>query len=223
MKYVKWGVPTLLLLVGIAFLHYTLPQHDVVRIADTYEIRVDLGENSAFFGEGNAGNAVSVNRDIFFIQSFYENGKPMVYRNEDTSWGWPPYFKFDTSNLQAEATDLKSTKETPQWAIVTHYGWRIIYWSIYPNAISVRAVDGPDVTVIPWFNIIFLTIMVFIALSIYFRIRKFKRNRIDPVMDDVADNIGSAGESASEAWDNVGEKAAGASTGFKALLKRWFG
>lgn len=223
MRYVKWTLWSILILGIATFAHYTLPQHDVVRIADTYEKRVDFGENFFFWGGPDAGNAAQANRDVFFIQAFYENERPMVYRNEDTSWSWPPYFKFDTSNLQAETTDLKSTKAEPQWAVITHYGWRNEFWSIYPNAVSVRAVDGPNVSIIPWFNIIFLTIVTFIALSIYFRIRKFKRNRIDPVMDDVAENIGSAGDSASEAWDSVEEKAADVSTGFKALFKRWFG
>ncbi len=67
----------------------------------------------------------------------------MVYRNEDTGWGWPPYFKFDTTNLQAEAADLRSTAAAPQWAIMTHYGWRNEFLSIFPNAIGIRAVDDP--------------------------------------------------------------------------------
>lgn len=223
MRYVKWSFWSILILGIAAFLHYTLPQQDIVRIADTYEKRVDFGENFFFWGEPDAGTAVQVNRDVFFIQAFYENERPMVFRNEDTSWGWPPYFKFDTSNLQAETTDLKSTKAEPQWVVIKHYGWRNEFWSIFPNAVSVRAVDGPIVSIIPWFNIIFLTIVVFIALSIYFRIRKFKRNRIDPVIDDVTENLDSAGDSASEAWDNVGEKASNVGTGFKAYFKRWFG
>ena len=51
----------------------------------------------------------------------------MVYRNEDTGWGWPPYFKFDTKNLQTEAADLISSKEEPQWVILTHYGLSLIH------------------------------------------------------------------------------------------------
>ncbi len=38
----------------------------------------------------------------------------MVYRNEDTGWGWPSYFKFDTANLQTEADDLSSTAARSQ-------------------------------------------------------------------------------------------------------------
>lgn len=64
------------------------------------------------------------NRDVQFIQAIRANGKPMVYRNEDTGWRWPPYFKFDTATLQTQADDLRSTAEAPKWAVVTHYGWR---------------------------------------------------------------------------------------------------
>ena len=44
-----------------------------------------------------------------------DGGKVIVYRNEATGWVWPPYFKYDSSNLQAEATNLKSsgTRITP--------------------------------------------------------------------------------------------------------------
>ena len=49
--------------------------------------------------------------DVRFIAAVRPNGKPFVYRNEDTGWIWPPYFKYDSSNLQAKATDLRSTAE----------------------------------------------------------------------------------------------------------------
>ena len=64
----------------------------------------------------------TANRDVFFIQAKYPDDDVMVYRNEDTGWGWPPYFKFDTSNLQAEAADLKSTADAPRWAVALR--WR---------------------------------------------------------------------------------------------------
>lgn len=215
MRYVKWTLSILLVLLAVAFLHYTLPQHDVVRIADTYEKRVDPGENSWFWAAPDAGNSAQVNRDVFFLQSIQTNGRPMVYRNEDTSWSWPPYFKFDTSNLQAEAADLKSTSEAPKWAVVTHYGWRNEFMSIYPNAVGVRAVESPDVRIIPWFNIVFLTLLALVCLKIFRMIQKFRRRHVDPVL-----------ESAGEAWDDVGDKAEavqGHATGLFGRFKAWLG
>ncbi len=223
MRYVKWGFWITLIVFVAGFLHYNLPQHDVVRIADTYEKRVDFGENFFFWGSPDAGNAADTNRDVFFIQAFYQNDRPMVYRNEDTSWGWPPYFKFDTSNLQAEATDLKSTKADPQWVVIRHYGWRNEFLSIYPNAISVRAVDGPNPTIIPWINIIILTLLTIIFLSIYFRIRRFRKNRIKPAMDSIDERLDAVGESASEAWDDVEAAASSAKERSSGWFRKWFG
>ena len=102
MVYIKWGFIAVFWTVVIAFLHYTLPQHDIVRITDTYEKRVNPGANTLFWTKADTGgDPEATSRDVFFIQAFGTNDKPMIYRNEDTGWGWPPYFKFNTSNLQA--------------------------------------------------------------------------------------------------------------------------
>ncbi|PSL18669.1 DUF1523 family protein [Shimia abyssi] len=199
MVYVKWGFWGLFWLLVAAFFHYTLPQNDIVRVADTYEKRIDFGENSIFWAKEDAGSAAgTVNRDVFFIQTFYENERPMVFRNEDTHWGWPPYFKFDTANLQAEATDLKSTKDTPNWVAVKHYGWRNEFLSIYPNAVGVRSVEGPDVRIIPWLNIVILTVFFALSWAIWVRWRRFREARIDPVLQDVGDSLDAAGDNLAE-------------------------
>ncbi|MGB0798808.1 MAG: DUF1523 family protein, partial [Planktomarina sp.] len=175
MSWIKWIFAILVVLLFGAFLHYTLPQFDVVWVTDTYEKRVDFGENSIFWAAPDSGNAAGSNRDVFFIQTFQPNGRTMIYRNEDTSWGWPPYLKFDTANLQAEAADLISPKDNPQWVAIRHYGWRNEFYSIYPNAVSVRAVDGPDVRIIPWMSIVILVIILAFIWAIFVRIRRFWR------------------------------------------------
>ena len=188
MSYVRWTLRILFYVLVAAFLHYTLPQHDVARITDTYNQRVDYGINSMFWAEGYTGEATGMEtRDVFFIQTFRDNGKPMIYRNEDTGWGWPPYLKFDTSNLQAEASDLISKKsaETEQWVVVRHYGWRNEFLSIYPNAVKLWAVDGPDVRIIPWRNIIILTLLFAGFWALRVRWIRFRKKRIDPVIDEV--------------------------------------
>ena len=211
MRYVKWGFWVALVLVVFGFFHYTLPQHDIVRIANTYEKRIDFGANSIFWASPDMGNATGgANRDVFFLQTIQPNGKPMVYRNEDTGFGWPPYFKLDTSNLQAEAADLKSEKAAPQWVSVTHYGWRNEYLSIYPNAVGVKAVSGPDVRIIPWVNIVILTALVILIVMIRRMWAQFRERSIDPVMEDV-------GEASQEARD----KARGVVSRFFAWLGTW--
>ncbi|MCB1400550.1 MAG: DUF1523 family protein, partial [Rhodobacteraceae bacterium] len=49
MKYVKWTVLALLALIVFGFLHYTLPQHDVVRVVNTYQERQDLNDWTRIF------------------------------------------------------------------------------------------------------------------------------------------------------------------------------
>lgn len=191
MVYVKWGFILLFWLLVAGFLHYTLPQTDIVRITDTYEKRVDFGENALFWANQGTGEAEGTpNRDVFFIQTVRASGGVMVYRNEDTGWGWPPYFKFDTSNLQAEATDLRSAEENPKWVALRHYGWRNEFMSIYPNAVSLWRVDGPDVRIIPWFNIILLTVLFAIFWAVRVRWKRFRKNRMDPAIDDWTDGWG---------------------------------
>jgi hypothetical protein len=188
MAYVRWTLRILFYVFIAGFLHYTLPQHDVARITDTYNQRVDYGINSMFWAEGYTGEATGMEtRDVFFIQTFRDNGKPMIYRNEDTGWGWPPYLKFDTSNLQAEASDLISKKsaETEQWVVIRHYGWRNEFLSIFPNAVKLWPVDGPDVRIIPWRNIIILTLLIAGFWALRVRWIRFRKKRIDPVIDEV--------------------------------------
>ena len=59
-------------------------------------------------------------------------------------------------------------------------------------------VEGPDVSFIPWMNIIILTIFAAIFWSIRVRWVRFRRARIDPVIEDVGDSIADAGDSIAE-------------------------
>jgi hypothetical protein len=199
MRYIKWTFWILVWLLIASFFHYTLPQNDVVRIVNTEVRRVDFGENSIFWATADTGqDATAINRDVRFIEAFYQTDRPMVYRNEDTGWGWPPYFKLDSSNLQAEARDLVSTKAEPQWVVIRHYGWRNEFLSIFPNAVSVRAVYSPDVRIIPWLNIVILTIFALFVYGIWVRWRRFRKARIDPVMEDMGEALDTAGDRVSD-------------------------
>ena len=139
----------------------------------------------------------------------------MVYRNEDTGWIWPPYFKYDSSTLQAEATNLKSDKATPQWVSVTHYGWRLPIFSIFPNAVAVNPVSGPDVSITPWVNIIVLTLLAFGLFMLRRMWMQFRERAIDPV-------VASAGDT----WDSVDATADAARVRAKGVFGRfmaWLG
>ncbi len=205
-----------------AFLHYTLPQRDIVRIVETEVRRVDFGENSIFWAGADTGqDATGVNRDVRFINTQKrdtyllglirkEGTRPMVYRNEDTGWGWPPYFKLDSSNLQTDVADLKSTAAQPQWAVLTHYGWRNELLSIFPNAVGVRPIDNPDKVLIPWFNAIILLVLAGLMLGFYRMTQWFRREKIDPIVD-----------SAQETWDGVDAYADERRAGLRGWLDSW--
>ncbi len=198
MRWIKWIVTTLLVVLVVSMFHYILPQRDIVRIIDAYEKRQDFGVNSIFWANPDAGTTKLPSRDVRFIDTVMPDGSVMVYRNEDTSFSWPFYFKFDSADINAQAKELVSTKEEPVWVAVRHYGWRFVYWTIFPNATSLKVVDGPDVRLIPWFNIFFFTVMGLLGLGIFRLLQRFKRRRIDPVLEDIED-----------AWDDAGTNTRG--------------
>lgn len=204
MRYVKWTLIALIVLIVGGFAHYTLPQHDIVRIVNTYEERQDIsGWTTIFWQEAGNGTATEQSRDVQFIQAVRPNGKAVVYRNEDTGWGWPPYFKFDTANLYTEAADAISTKAAPEWVSVTHYGWRSRLLSSFPNATAIKPVAGPDVTFIPWANIIILTVLFLFVVTLYRMWQQFRQRTIEPLVDDVEDVLELADEKKDSAVDKV--------------------
>ena len=193
------GIAALLLTAG--FLHYSLPSRDVVRIVGTDVVRQDVERRDA------EGNRVTVTRDVRFIYAKSPGGGDRVYRNEDTGWGWPPYFKFDTADLAAQATDRVSTAEAPDWVVVRHYGWRIPVLSMFPNALSIRPASGPDESPLPWFNIIFITLLVLSVLIVRRVLIILFRRHVDLVIDEI---------------DREFDDRAGAIAGRYRRARRWF-
>ncbi len=182
MRYLNIAFWALVALVVIAAAHYTLPQNDVVRIVNTDIRRVDLSESSRWFWAGpDVGLASGDSRDIRFIETIRPDGEPMVYRNEDTGWGWPPYFKFDAANLQARAQDMVSTSEAPRWVAVRHYGWRSQLFSIFPNAVAVTPVAGPDVNIFPWRMVIALVVVLLIGIAAAVLVRLLRIAVLEPI------------------------------------------
>ena len=192
MRLIKWVFVLVFWAVLAGFLHYTLPQKDIVWVQGTEIIRHDFsGTNRIFYAQADSSNADNtVNRDLRLINTTRENGRVQVYRNEDTGFGWPPYFKLDSSNLQAEAQGAVSSKAEPGWYLMTHYGWRNEWLTIYPNAISLKPISGPEVgKPIPWVNIIILVLLAALFWGVWVRWRRFREANIDPTLEAIEDNV----------------------------------
>ncbi len=190
---------TLFLILGL-WLHYVLPGQDVARITGTEIIRTDFTSvNRIFYAQADAGASELETRDLRLINTqrkrtylfgLIRGGEQtMVYRNEDTGWIYPPYFKFDSSDLQAEAQDAQSTAANPEWVVITHYGWRIRWLTVFPNAVSIRPVDGPDYRPIPWFNIGFFVFLIVAGLFVRAMWRQFRERTLEPIGERVDDRI----------------------------------
>lgn len=211
MRYLKWSFFGILTLFVLSFLHYTLPQHDIVRIVGTENRRMDLGENSWFWAAPDVGTGSGASRDVFFINAVFPNGKTMEYRNEDTGWGWPPYFKMNSSSMNTEAKELQSTTAAPKWVAVTHYGWRNQLFTIFPNVIALRQVEGPDTRIIPWINIVIFTLLagiIFMARRMWLQ---FRERMIEPAVIE-----------AQETLDHIDARADRAKAGISGWFARTF-
>ena len=184
MKIAIWVLKLLPLAAVILFLHFYLPSRDVVRIVDTDVKRMDAV--SSDFVEEGSGATFTRTRDVRFINAAWPNDKPRVYRNEETGWGFPWYFKFESQDLQTIAQDLRSTREDPIWVVVTHYGWRIHFLSMFPNAVHIAQVDGPDHVPIPWFRIVFFVFFGVALLGLWYAWRWFIIVYWEPFMAELA-------------------------------------
>ena len=184
MRVVKWVALLLVAVVVGGFLHYVLPRHAVVYVTSTENCIVSPDEVRGFrsFSEGNATNAQGqVVTDVFFINTVKRDGDVLVFRNEDTGFGFPLYFKFNSADVQAEAQDAVSTNAAPTWMVVRYYGWRVPYMSMFPNAISMSVAESRDVRIIPWFNIVILSLIIALVWAVAARIRRWQRRRADPM------------------------------------------
>ncbi len=191
MAYVIWTFRILVALAVVGVLHYNLPQRDIVRVVNTYEERRDFDDWTSMFWSGRATTSTTnPTKDVLFVQTVKANGKAMVYRNQDTGF-WPPYFKFDTADLQTEAADAVSTRDDPEWYVVRHYGWRNVWLSIFPNALRLTPADGPEMQLIPWFNIVFLTLLAILLITIWRLWRNFRSRRIAPLLLDIGEATNS--------------------------------
>ena len=194
MRNVRRIFRVVLFVIAGLYLHYTLPQHDVAKVTGISDRLERLsGFQQIFYNQVDLGSAEGDMRDLrlintvkvdtWFLGLWRGGERVMVYRNEDTGV-YPPYFKFDSSDLEAEASALAGKE---QWVSITHYGWRMRFLSIYPNAISIKPVSGPEYRPFPWFNLFFFAFLFVGFFFVRAMWRQFVERTVDPTMDALED------------------------------------
>src|SRR5262245_51344385 len=74
-------------------------------------------------------------RDIRYIQARTLDGENLVFKNEDTRWGFPFYFKFNSADLASETANIVRN-DPDAIVLVSYYGIRSRVFDLYPNAVS---------------------------------------------------------------------------------------
>ncbi|MCI5764367.1 DUF1523 family protein [Actinobacillus porcinus] len=77
-------------------------------------------------------------RDVYYIYT-QRTGEtqPTVYRNEDTRWAFPFYFKFDSAVQQARASGFEQKQKRVE---IKYYGWNMVMFNEFRNVISMEEV-----------------------------------------------------------------------------------
>jgi hypothetical protein len=181
-KTVKYALQALFIVLVATVLHYNLPRTQVAQIVGTDVKRLDSVKGKS--ADNSRGKGLKV-RDVRFINAQSQSGKVEVFRNEDTGWGWPPYMKFNSADITAEAQTF-ATAEGKPWVLLKYYGWRIRIFDMFPNIISLKQVSR-DYKHIPWFNFVFLLVLAGGSLFVIRRSRqlvnkikaRFKRDKVE--------------------------------------------
>jgi hypothetical protein len=171
------GFFILVLLLGTAVcFHYYLPRHEVVHVTGVEVKRMDKD------GVISADNpADGPTRDVYFINTVSSDNsrKVAVYRNEDTGWRFPWYFKFDSADIQAMAQDY--SRDANQLAVIRYYGWRFQIFSMFPNVTDIKPTTSRTEP-FPIFISIFLGVLSILAISVWLLVRRAARRRNRPLV-----------------------------------------
>lgn len=155
-------------------LHYYLPRHEVVLVTGVEVKRMDA--DGVISAENPADGPT---RDVYFINTVSPTDQEVtVYRNEDTAWGFPWYFKFDSADLQAKAQDY--SRDPNQLAVIRYYGWRFQIFSMFANITDIKATSSPSEP-FPVFNTIFFSVLLIIVVAVGLAVRRTARRRAQPL------------------------------------------
>ena len=156
----RWTAVAILLALFGAFgscAGFYLPSTEKVYLTGTEIKRLDAKDGSLL-------------HDVRYIQARKIDGGNIVFRNEDTRWGFPFYFKFNSSDLASEAQGI-ANNDPQAVVLVTFYGVRSQVLDLYPNAVSFKKVPKEYVHV-PIFNIVFFVLLVVLCALVFLFTRK---------------------------------------------------
>lgn len=99
-------------------------------------------------------------RDVYFLftkRPDESKEKVMVYRNEDTGWGMPPYFKFNSADIQARAQAYINEQKRVQ---IKYYGWRISMMNEFRNIVSIKPLKDNETIAMPIVSYVLYVVLV---------------------------------------------------------------
>ena len=143
-KKISFGLLGLLASASAIWLDYYLPEKQITTITGVEVKRVD---KDGPIGKENPADGPTM--DVYYIYTAKSDDHVRVFRNEDTRWSWPFYFKFNSADIQAKAKTLEFDKKL---ARITSYGWRINMFSQFPNVTRIEMVDNVDASTFSFFR-----------------------------------------------------------------------
>lgn len=130
-----------------SWVDYYLPEKCVAIVTGSEVKRVDKD------GPVGADNpADGPTHDVYYIYTRFDNGNVRVFRNEDTGFHWPLYFKFNSADVQARSQSHVSDMKK---VVISSYGWRVNVLSMFPNVLDVKVAEENQstVSIIRWIGI----------------------------------------------------------------------
>lgn len=130
MRNVVLFILTAIFLVLMLLVSYCMPHYSAAVISGVEVKRMNENENTP-----NNKEVKTLARDVYFVQTYdpKDQKSVTVYRNEDTRFGFPFYFKFNSADISALAQSLVN-----QQVEVQYYGWRINLFNMFPNVIFLK-------------------------------------------------------------------------------------
>ncbi|WQV48785.1 DUF1523 family protein [Helicobacter pylori] len=143
---------TAIFLALMLLVSYCMPHYSVAVISGVEVKRMNENENTP-----NNKEVKTLARDVYFVQTYDPKDKKSVtvYRNEDTRFSFPFYFKFNSADISALAQSLVN-----QQVEVQYYGWRINLFNMFPNVIFLKPLKGSDEMSKPVFSWILYALLL---------------------------------------------------------------